>query len=57
MPKRLPTAESLRCALRAIIARIEGEWDQPDLVRAGPLDVDELVDIKRIAEKALELWE
>jgi len=36
--------------LRAIIARINGEWDSPYLEVFGALSTDPLDDIKRIAE-------
>lgn len=36
-------------AIRAIVARIQGEWDQPDLVSFGPL-ADTQDDILRIAQ-------
>jgi len=39
-------------ALRAIIARIQGGWDQPDLLEYGPLG-DMKEDILSIAETAL----
>ena len=43
----------MRSALRAIIARIDGNWTQEDLVEYGPLSTDIRVDIKSIAEAAL----
>lgn len=36
-------------AIRAIVARIQGEWDQPDLVSFGPLG-DTQDDVLRIAQ-------
>ena len=41
-------------ALSAIIARLDGNWDHPDLMAHGPLFEDELKDIRAIAETALE---
>ena len=40
-------------ALRAIVARITGEWDHPDLMAVGPLTADSNQDILRIARGAL----
>lgn len=37
-------------AIKAILARINGEWDQPDLMAFGALSSDALADIKAIAE-------
>lgn len=45
--------DAMRSALRAIIARIDGNWTQEDLVEYGPLSTDIRVDIKSIAEAAL----
>jgi hypothetical protein len=39
-------------ALQAIIARIQGVWDHPALVAAGPLSSNATEDILRIAEEA-----
>lgn len=39
-------------ALRAITARINGEWDCPALVQAGPLSTNVLADVERIARSA-----
>ncbi|WP_293811325.1 hypothetical protein [uncultured Bosea sp.] len=38
-----------QAAIRAIIARIQGNWDQPDLVTIGPLG-ETRDDILRIAQ-------
>jgi hypothetical protein len=38
-------------ALRAIVARIKGEFDQPDLMGCGPLSTDTMADVLAIAEK------
>ena len=40
-------------ALRAIVARINGEFDAPELSAFGPLSIDPLQDIKYIAETAI----
>jgi hypothetical protein len=48
-----PTKEELVGALKAIIARINGEWDNPELMIFGALHVDTEVDILRIAESAI----
>lgn len=37
-------------ALQAIIARIKGEWDNPSLLKVGPLDSDVLSDISYIID-------
>jgi hypothetical protein len=39
-------------ALRAIQARIRGEWDCPDLVKFGPLSTDTLQDVLAIIKAA-----
>lgn len=44
------TAEDAKSALRAIIARIKGVWDDPDLMAIGPLHSDPMYDVLRIAE-------
>lgn len=41
-----------QAALRAIVARIQGEFDQPDLVAFGPLSPDRMADVLAIAEAA-----
>jgi hypothetical protein len=43
----------MRSALRAIIARIDGNWTQKDLVEYGPLSSDTFLDVKTIAIAAL----
>ena len=41
-------------ALDAIVARIQGEWDNKDLVaRGGPLSTDTLADVLFIAKAAI----
>ncbi len=40
-------------ALIAIKARIDGEWDNPQLMRFGALDIEPLIDIKRFADETL----
>ena len=40
-------------ALEAILARINGIWDNEQLMKVGPLDVDEVQDILHIATEAL----
>lgn len=42
-------------ALHAIIARIDGEFDNEHLVSFGPLWPDTLADVKRLARAGLEL--
>jgi len=39
----------LALAIQAIIARIDGEWDNAALVAFGPLSTDTTEDCKRIA--------
>lgn len=41
-------------ALRAIIARIDGEWDNPALLQFGPMTHCTNTDIIYIANKGLE---
>lgn len=38
-------------AIRAALARIRGEWDQPDLMAFGPLLPDKLADVTAILEQ------
>jgi len=40
-------------ALAAIVARINGPWDDPHLAEFGPLSADALEDVLRIAESAI----
>jgi hypothetical protein len=40
-------------ALRAIVARYQGEWDQPDLKAFGPLTVQTQGDMYDLAAEAL----
>lgn len=44
------TGDQAKAAVRAIIARINGVWDDPDLIAVGPLSTQPLIDILRIAE-------
>ena len=44
-------------ALYAILARINGEWDNPHLVSFGPMLTDTLMDVKRLAQAGLDLEE
>ena len=44
----------LATALTAIVARIDGDFDNPALWGHGPLFTDSLVDIKEIVNKALQ---
>lgn len=41
-------------ALNAIRARINGEWDNPDLLLVGPMTTDYKDDIIHIVEQAIE---
>jgi len=41
-------------ALRAIVARINGEWDQKDLVAFGPLATSTIEDVLAIANAAIK---
>ena len=41
-------------ALKAIVARIDGVYDDPFLVAFGPLSVNRIQDIKEIAHRAIE---
>lgn len=45
-------AEAAKAAVRAIIARIKGVWDQPDLKAFGPLSTSTLDDVLAIAVAA-----
>lgn len=45
--------DTLRTALEAIICRIEGKYDAPELLSFGPLSIDTLADCKVIAVRAL----
>lgn len=45
--------DQLKEALEAIQARINGEWDNPALVKLGPLFPDAISDIERIVEQAI----
>lgn len=40
-------------ALEMIVARIQGEWDHPELESWGPLDTDDTKDVLRMANTAL----
>jgi hypothetical protein len=51
MTKDYDVSESER-ALEAIVARIQGEWDNPFLIEYGPLS-NLKEDVLHIAEKAL----
>ena len=54
MRKDYDTPEAER-GLETIIARIQGEWDNPYLLRYGPLSTDEIYDILIIAKAALKI--
>jgi len=41
-------------AIEAIKARINGEWDNPQLLRIGYLQVDTLEDIKYIIDNTID---
>ena len=43
---------SYAAGIAAIIARIQGEWDHPDLQAFGPLSTDTLADVLAIAKMA-----
>ncbi len=45
-------AEASKVALLAIIARIQGEWDNPFLMQFGELSTNTTDDILRIVESA-----
>ena len=47
------SAPELLSALNAIVARIQGEWDQPDLIAYGPLHTSSEHDCERIARAAI----
>src|SRR5690349_9189461 len=53
----MPTTreKALEAALRAIRARVVGEYDQPELVAFGPLSTDSAHDCSAIASLALAL--
>ena len=44
----------LESGVRAAIARIAGEWDQPDLVAFGPLGESTLDDVWQILRRCLD---
>ncbi len=49
----LAAAPELLAALKAIVARIEGVWDDPDLMAYGPLDINSDRDVMAIAQQAI----
>jgi hypothetical protein len=54
LARRWNAHEELVEALEAMIARVEGEWDHPALVKYGPLRTMPEVDMAIIARAALE---
>jgi hypothetical protein len=46
-------AETMLAALRAIVARIDGVWDDPDLVDLGPLSLNMVGDVRDFANRAI----
>jgi len=50
----LAKAERYERALRAILARIDGVYDDPDLMSMGPLHTDRGADVRHFAEEALK---
>lgn len=52
------TMTDIRCnpalALAAIIARIQGDWDNPTLIAVGPLSTDEIGDVLYIATECAQ---
>lgn len=46
---------AMRSALRAILARIDGDWTQPDLWAFGPLCDDTFADVRSLAHAALAI--
>jgi hypothetical protein len=46
--------QAMETALKAINARISGEWDNPALASLGELDTNTEVDIKRITKETLQ---
>ncbi len=49
----LAAAPDMLAALKAIIARINGEWDNPELQAIGPLMANESIDIEFLARQAI----
>jgi hypothetical protein len=49
----IASAPDLADALRAIRARINGEWDDPALMKFGPLNTDRISDILTIVADSL----
>ena len=47
------TIATLQSALRAIVARVDGVWDDPDLMAIGELFPDDGDDVVRIAKAVL----
>jgi hypothetical protein len=43
----------LMAALEAIVARIDGDWDKPELMAVGALSIDTEADCSLIARRAL----
>lgn len=52
--RRVNLHDELVGALMAIVARVRGEWDQPDLVAYGALRTSPETDMSLIAQQALE---
>jgi hypothetical protein len=47
-------APKMASAIRAALARVNGVWDDPDLVACGPLSSLASLDVQEILESALE---
>ena len=52
-----PSRDFMKDTLKAIIARINGEFDNPCLRAKGTLMVDKIADIERFAVEALDMAE
>ena len=49
----IAAAPNMLAALRAIVARINGVWDDPDLMLFGPLSTNALADVEWIAKETI----
>ena len=48
-------AQAMKEALEAIVARIDGVFDHPSLLKQGPLSIGHNDDVRKIAKQALTL--
>lgn len=50
---KTPRELKLESTLRAVRARIQGIWDDPDLMEKGPLSTDTTADVLAYVEEAV----